>query len=150
MPRAAAVVVEREPTAEQRAGAGGQVIGLCGQSPAGDRGAAVDQIGEALRTSRDDLERGPEAGERKPLAIGLLPAEPAVVGEPGGEHGGRRIGKVDLDRDAGQQPAALVGADQDILERVEGAGGIEARLDQPSGRDLAIATSPVRAISISP
>jgi hypothetical protein len=143
-------VVEREPTAEHRAGAGRQVIGLGGQAPAGDRGTAVDQISEPLGTSRDDLERGAQARERKPLAIGLLPAEPTVAGEPGSEHGGRRIGKVDLDRGAGQQPAALVAADQDILERIEGAGGVEARLDQPSGRDLAIATSPVRAISISP
>ncbi len=59
------------------------------QTPARHLRAGGDQVAEAPGAAGDDLAGAAERGEREPVAIGLLPAEPAIAGEPRGEHRAR-------------------------------------------------------------
>ena len=82
----------------------GRRSGSSAQTPAGRLRAGADQVAKALRAARDDLVSAAERGEREPVAIGLLPAEPAIAGEPRGEHGGARVRQLHRHRDADQPP----------------------------------------------
>ena len=96
---APAVGVEGEAADPDRAGAGGQAARLVGDRVAARSAAhAAATSREAARAARDDLVGAPERREREPVAVRLLPAEPAVAGQPRGEDGRARI--VELDRDA--------------------------------------------------
>ena len=94
--------------------------------------------------------RAAERRDREAVPIGLLPAEPAIVGAPRRERGRAGIGDVDFSGGADEPaPATGDGAIGELLDGVEERRGLDRR-SQLSGRARAIATSPVRAISISP
>ena len=82
------VVGKREPAGPDRARAGRQSL-LAGRGPvAAQLQTPAGDVGEALRPAGDDFVRRPQGPEGE-LALRLLPAEPAVAGEPSGkDHGG--------------------------------------------------------------
>ena len=117
------------------------------------RGRVGAQVGDAAGPARDDLVGAAERADREAVAIRLLPAEPAVVGAARGEGGRAGIDRVDLDGHADQPPRPSAGAARSARRSSESsADGLDRRRSsgQLSGRARAIATSPVRAISISP
>ena len=129
--RPPAVGPEREPADPDRPGARRQPIGLVAETPARHLRAGGDQVAEALGAAGDDLVRAAERGEREPVAIGLLPAEPAIAGEPRGEHRAARVLELHRHGDA-DQPPPLPRLGEQRLQRLEGGG----RRDQgePTGR----------------
>ena len=126
----------------------GSSLGLVGQPRRGELRRVRDQVGDSVAAPGDDLPHRADAGHRE-VAPGLLPAEPAVIGAPGGERSGDRIVNAGGPGDADQAPGTSRGAAREPLERVEQLVGIKGGA-QLSGRERAIATSPVRAISTSP
>ena len=137
----AAVRGEREAPGPDRAGAGGESLGLVGEPPAHHpRGLAGDVV-EAAGPARDRLVGRAQGREREPVAVRLLPAEPAVVGHPRGEGGGRRIGDVDLGRDR-DQVAARRRSVEDPLEPRKQIRDSDHRLrGYPAGAAIAAGAS---------
>ena len=100
---------------------------------------------------RHDLGDAADAGEREPVAVGLLPAEPAVAGAPRGERDRARVAVGDRDGDADQTAAAGIRGAVEQARRVSRVRGRCRRLAiRLRGASAMIATSPVRAISTSP
>ena len=88
--------------------------------------------------------------DREAVPIGLLPAEPAIVGAARRDRRRAGVGDVGLSGGADEPaPATGGGAPGELLDGVEERRCLD-RWRQLSGRARAIATSPVRAISISP
>ena len=83
--RAAAVLGESEASDPHRPRAGGQARRLVRRCDrAGRRRSPRERSAKRPGPARDRLGSGAEAGEREP-AIGLLPGEPAVRGQPRGD-----------------------------------------------------------------
>ena len=78
----------------RRARRPGKVIGLVGDVVPNDGCAGRDRVGEAIVAPGDDLSHAAQPGEREPVALGLLPAEPTVTGQARREN--RRARVLDL------------------------------------------------------
>ena len=100
----AALGVEGEAAEPDRPGAGGQPARLVEDRVAA-RCAGTRAATSAKRAlaARGRLVGDAEPGQREP-AVRLLPAEPAVRGQPRGEDRRAGIGEIDLDGDADQRP----------------------------------------------
>src|SRR5215211_4702889 len=161
---APALRVEGEPPDPYRPRSGRQLVGLVVDAVTRQLGADARDVGEAIRPARDRLVRGAEPGDRE-APVRLLPAEPAIGREPSGEDGGGRVGDVNRDGDADEPPAvSVLGGEgleggQSFGRRANHRPGWRlctryayrrAKSGYWSGFVLVIATSPVRAISISP
>ena len=116
-----AIGPESEPADPDRPGARRQPIGLVAETPARHLRAGGNQVAEALGAAGDDLVRAAERGEREPVAIGLLPAEPAITGEPRREHRGAWVRDLHRRGDADQTPPPPRLGEQ-RLQRLEGGG----------------------------
>ncbi len=101
--RAAALGVEGEAAEPDRAGAGGQPARRLDHRVAARFADLPRDLGEAPRAAPGGLARDPHPGQRE-LAVGLLPAEPAVARQAGGEDRRGRIGDVGRGGDADQRP----------------------------------------------
>jgi hypothetical protein len=86
-----------------------EILRLERRPPAGDLGRGASEVGEAVGAPRRQIEGRAERGEGEAATLGLLPGEPAILGEPRREDGGGRIVDVDLERDARESPARRLG-----------------------------------------
>jgi len=116
--------IEGEAPNPHGAGAGGQAGRLVPAAPPGDRGARRHHVLEPAGAARDDLVGAPQARDGEPVAIRLLPAEPAVGSAPRSEHGRARIVQVDAGRDA-DQALAPGGLGQQRFQRTERFGRLD-------------------------
>ncbi len=101
--RAAALGVEGEAAEPDRAGPGGQPARRLDHRVAPRFADLPRDLVEAPRSAPGGLARDAHPGQRE-LAVGLLPAEPAVARQAGGEDRGGRIGDVGRGGDADQRP----------------------------------------------
>src|SRR5262249_38671293 len=104
--RAPALRVEGEAAEPDRPGAGGHPAhALDDRVPSRLPGRRGD-LGEAPRTPRGRLARDAHPGPRE-ATVRLLPAAPAVAGQPRGEDRGAGVLEVDGGGDADQRPPSL-------------------------------------------